>query len=124
MNEQDKKELDMNELDSVAGGWAGTIQSNTVYLSIYIVCDEFNEGSADMIINLLSSFRGGALTIDNFMQHYFFKEICVNASINNSSYSAIETALYEYLSNHGFKKVTIYEKSSCSSQDDSSIVEV
>lgn len=101
------KELDMNELDNVAGGWRGIDKGDL--FDIYMKSAISNEQSKleYMAREVLSNFEGGALEVWGCDQDNNI--IRVMAKLKNDKYSnrTFCDVLKDYLKSQGFCDIVI-----------------
>ncbi len=105
MKEQDMKELDINELDNVAGGWKGIDKGDLI--EITMKSNEFNKQSTDRIINILSNFEGGALETINCDQNYDTIHVLAKLRKDKSSVYSLTDVLKAYLAQNRFTNISI-----------------
>ncbi len=99
------KELDMNELDNVAGGWKGIDKGDLI--EITMKSNEFNKQSTDRIVNILSNFEGGALETINFDQNYDTIHVLAKLRKDKSSVYSLTDVLKAYLAQYRFTNISI-----------------
>lgn len=99
------KELDMNELDNVAGGWKGIDEGDLIEITMKSV--GFSEQSTDRVVNILSNFEGGVIEIIHCDQNRDTIHVFAKLRKDKSSVHSLTDVLKAYLAQYRFTNISI-----------------